>query len=154
MKSEQAHLHFSATCFNRSWELLEMADRSPDQGRELVATAQASLYHWIQRPDVTPKHLSIGLWLVARVHSVLGHPEEAYRVAQDCLAVSREEELDAFCMAYAYEAVCRAALLCGDEGLAREQLAAACDCAGRVEDVENRALIDADLAELTARCGG
>lgn len=153
MKPDEAHLHFSATCFNRSWELLELPERSPAEDRELIATAQASLYHWIQRPDVTPKHMSIGLWLVARVHAVLGHATEALRVAQDCLDLSRDEDLEPFCLAYAHEAVCRAAWVAGDGALAREHLALVIEYAGRVEG-EDRALIDADVAELRTRCAG
>ena len=46
-----AHRHFSASCFNGVWELIDKPHRSPDEDRLMVSMCHASLYHWRQRPD-------------------------------------------------------------------------------------------------------
>ena len=63
-----AHRHFATDCFNRVWEMLEKPDRSADEDRMMVAMSHASLFHWQQRADCTPRNLSVGYWLISRVY--------------------------------------------------------------------------------------
>lgn len=48
-----AHRHFSASCFNGVWELIDKPHRSSDEDRLMVSMCHASLYHWRQRPIAT-----------------------------------------------------------------------------------------------------
>ncbi len=73
---------------------------------------------------------------------------EAMRHAQDCLGVSESTSLSPFYMAYAHEAITRAAVIGGDMDLARSHLSQAVQFSGDVSDAENKKLIDADLKEL------
>ena len=57
---EAAHKYFAAYCFNHAWDLIEKADRTPEDDRALVALNQASLFHWSQRPDNDDKRRSVG----------------------------------------------------------------------------------------------
>ena len=107
-----AHRHFSAACFNETWALLDKANRTPEENRQMIATAWASLYHWTQRPDCTSQHLSVGYWQVSRVHAVLNLAQEARRYAEVCDAYSHD--LPPFYRGYAQEALARAAALTGD----------------------------------------
>lgn len=60
--STPAHEHFSKTCFNSFWDLIDKASRSPREKEEMIHMAHASLYHWSQRNDCTDQNLSIGCW--------------------------------------------------------------------------------------------
>jgi hypothetical protein len=70
--ADQAHRHFSASCFNLAWELIDKPDRTAEDDEQMVRLAQASLWHWTQRSDCTDKNLSIGYWQVSRVCALLG----------------------------------------------------------------------------------
>ena len=76
-----AHKQLAAQCFSAAWKLLDKPERSADDDDQLVMLAQASVWHWTQRPDCTPKNLSIGYWQLARVYAVLKRPAEALHYA-------------------------------------------------------------------------
>jgi hypothetical protein len=46
-----AHRFFAAHCFNHAWELIEKPDGLPEEDRLMVALNQASIFHWLNRPD-------------------------------------------------------------------------------------------------------
>ena len=137
-----AHRFFSADCYNRAFGLME----NPSDTVPLVACAQASLYHWLQRPDCTNLNLSIGYWQVSRVYAVCGQAENALRYGQLCLTASEGEP--PFYQGFAYEALARAAKLAGDTAALTEHLATAHTCAAQVADAEERQMLEADLATL------
>ncbi len=61
---------------------LENPDRTQAEDEEMLHAAHASLYHWLQVGTVL--HHQRGLWMIARVHAVLGHAAEALRYASRC----------------------------------------------------------------------
>lgn len=148
MNIKEAHQHFSCECFNETWSLLELSERTPEEVRKMIASSHASLYHWLNREDCTPENLSIGLWQLARVYVVADSPLEALKNAKDCLEISKSNSLSSFCMAYAHEAVCRAALLGKDVETARRHLEFAKTHAAIVSEEHDKKLIDSDLREL------
>jgi hypothetical protein len=142
----EAHHYFSGHCFNAAWDLIEKKDRTAADNRLMVALSQASIYHWLNRPDVTDKNVSIGYWQASRVQSLAGAPEEAKRCAETCLAFS--SGLEPFYQAYAYEALARAARGLGDTRAAAAHLKTARDLAGAVKDGKARSALEADLESL------
>ncbi len=148
MELAKAHQEFSCECFNQTWGLLDLEERSEQQVMEMISTAHASLYHWRQREDCTPENLSIGLWQLARVYAVAKSPQEAMRSAKACLKISEDQGLSPFCMAYAHEAVCRAAAIGGDKETAETHLELTKSHAEGVTDDHDRKLIDADIEAL------
>ncbi len=48
---QAAHKYFAAHCFNSAWDLIEKKDRTSEDDRLMVALNQASIFHWLQRPD-------------------------------------------------------------------------------------------------------
>lgn len=142
-----AHRKFAAECFNLSWDLMEKAERSTADDVTLVALAQSSLWHWMQRPDCSDKSLSIAHWLLARVYCVTRRPEEAVRYAALSLDFARKRGVPAFALAYAHEGCARAAALRGDEPALREHLREARANAERL-DPDNRTRLLADLATI------
>lgn len=67
-----AHRFFAADCFNRAWELIDKPDRTSDDDLRMISLAQASLWHWTERPDCTPRNLSIGYWQLSHIYSAVG----------------------------------------------------------------------------------
>lgn len=141
-----AHKYFSAHCFNRAWDLIEKADRSPEEDRLMVALNQASLYHWSQRPDCTDQNRSVGYWQASRIQAILGNAVEAQHYAEICLSFSHD--LEPFFLGYAYEALARAAKVAGNSADFDEYLATARAKAKSVTSKEDREFLESDLASL------
>jgi hypothetical protein len=126
--------------------LLEKPMRTPEDERLMVAMNQASIYHWLNRPDCEPKHLSVGFWQASRIHAVLRNAAEARRYADVCLSYS--EDLPPFFVGYAHEALARAALVANDAATAGHHLAVATKHAAQVGRQDDRELLLKDLDEL------
>jgi len=141
-----AHRYFSATCFNRTWELLDKADRTAEETEAMVACCLASLWHWRQRPDCTRRNLSIGYWQLSRVYAVAGQAQNCWRYGELCLRASEGEE--PFYLGYAYEALARAARLAGDSDLTRQYLRHAEELVGQLSEGEEREMLTKDLNSL------
>lgn len=141
-----AHRYFAGACFNRTWELLDQADRTPEDDEAMIACCLASLWHWQQRPDVSRRNLSIGYWQVSRVYAVLGQAQNAWRYGELCLRISEGEE--PFYVGYAYEALARAAQLAGDANLTQQYLRHAEELAAHLPEGEEREMLVQDLRNL------
>jgi len=135
----------AADLFNRAWDLLE-AERSPEQDRELLATALASWLHW--RRVGTPTNRSVADWQVARVYAVLGDPLQAEAHARASLQTAEEHALGPFYVGYACEALARAAAVAGNDGERDRWLDRARQEAAAVPEAEERSLLEADLKTI------
>ena len=147
--NEQAvHERFSVECFNLAWDLLDRSDRSPEQDEEMIRLSVASTWHWTKRSDCTAENRSVGLWQTSRIHSVLGHTEEARRYASLCVQESSKEGVGVFFLAYAYEATARAEALAGNASVATAALEQAQRLLERIEDAEARSMLEQDLDDV------
>ena len=140
---QSAHRHFSAHCFNAAWDLIDKQARTPDEEEQMLLLAQASLWHWTQREDCTPRNLSVGYWQLARIYALLGWPEEAWRAGEAALRFAENEP--PFYRGYAHEALARAAMLAGDVSRQKHHLNEARWCAAEVTDAGERAALETDL---------
>lgn len=129
--------------FNTTWELIDTAERSPDQDLRMVHMAHASRHHWAQVGE--PVNLARGEWQVSRVYAILGRAEPARFHGERCLEICREHGIADFDLAYAYEALARAAAVAGDESERDRRLAQARVAAEAVADPEDREHLDEDL---------
>jgi hypothetical protein len=141
-----AHRYFSADCFNKTWELIDKANRTRDEDRRMLSCAFASLWHWTQREDCTDKNLSIGFWQISRVYSLLGESVNAAEYADQSLL--HAAQLEPFYRGYAHEALARAATVEGHTERAAHHLKEAFAFASQVNDVEERAMLEKDLQSL------
>jgi hypothetical protein len=141
-----AHKYFAAHCFNAAWDLLEKSTRTVEEERLMVAMNQASIYHWLNRPDCEPKYLSVGYWQASRIHAVLGNAVEARRCAEVCL--SHSGGLEPFFLGYAHEALARAAYVADENEIAAKHLELATAQAALVGRKEDRELLLKDLQYL------
>ena len=101
-----------------------------------------------QRPDCTPRNLSVGYWQLARVYAISGRPAEGLRYADRCLAIGEEAALAPFSIAYAHEARARALDVAGDKAESETALAKARELTAQVTDEESKKLLEADLKTI------
>ena len=142
----QDHKKLSVDCFNRAWELLDKKDRTKEDDERMVSLAHASLAHWRMREDCTDRNLSIGYWQLSRVYAVLGQGDNAERYGGLCMHVSGQEP--PFYLAYAHEALARAALLNERRELFDKHLAEAKTLVSQVTDADEKKMLEDDLAQL------
>lgn len=141
-----AHRYFAADCFNRAWLLIDKPDRTSDDDQQMISLAQASLWHWTQRPDCTPRNLSIGYWQLSHIYSAVGLAHEARRYADLCLRHSGNEP--PFFLGFAYEALARAARVACDEETVARHLETALHYASQVDDPEDRTALEDKLSQF------
>lgn len=142
------HRALAAGLFNRTWDLLEVEDRTPRQDAEMIDTAHASAWHWRQVGNAANE--ARGHWMLARVYSVLGHGQEALwhaTRANEVLEAGGDgiEDWDA---AAAAEAMARALVATGDLAAAAEWKARAQRLLAGVADPDDRGVVEGDLATL------
>lgn len=142
---QAAHKFFSANCFNQAWDLIDKAERTPDEDEQMIRLGLASMYHWSQRTDCTPNNLSIGYWQVSRIYALLSQVENARHYGKLCLKVSQEADLPPFYLGYANEALARAEAIAGDKSRMNDYLAQANQAAQQISDLESKEALLNDL---------
>lgn len=142
---QQAHRFFSTDCFNKTWENIEKnGARSYEENMEMLHTAIASLWHWSQREDVTPRELSIGHWQVARVYCLIRQPHNARRYGLLALQYAKEAS-SAFLCGYAYETLAHAEMIANNRVAMKVYLEKAYDMLAQIEEQEDKQLLASDL---------
>lgn len=134
----EAQLHFAKGFNGKTWALLDNQGRTQAENESLVDYAHASLAHW--RAAGTGVHLQRGVWMLARVYTVLGNAQIALQYAARCLELTAhyKDLLSDFDFAFAHECMARARALAGEKAEAQNYIAKA-DNAGKViTDVEDR----------------
>ncbi len=147
-----AHQYYSAYCFNTTWDLIEKADRTPQEDEEMISRAQASIWHWGERADCDDTTRSVGYWQLSRVYALVGQAENARHYGQLSLKFAAEDL--PFFRGYAYEALARAEMVAGNAQKMDEYLALAREYAGRVPDVEDRKILESDLDQIKIETAG
>jgi hypothetical protein len=134
--------------FNRAWTLLDLPARTPEEDDELIDTAYASAYHWLQVG--TPANRARSQWQLSRVYVLLGRPEPALYHARRCLAwcQAHPKALEDWDLPYAHEALARAHALAGDAEAAQRHAGLARELGAGVAGAEDREHLDDDLATL------
>jgi hypothetical protein len=134
--------------FNHAWTLLRLPERTPEQDDELIHAAHASRHHWGEVG--TAANRARGEWQLSRVYATLGRAEPALHHARRCLACCEEnpEAIEDWDLPFAYEALARAHRLAGDEDEAARCEARARELGEKIEDPEDRELLEADLKTL------
>jgi DNA-binding transcriptional MerR regulator len=135
--------------FNGVWRLMETEDRTPAQDDRMLHMAHASRYHWEQVG--TAANLARGEWLCSRVYTVLGRVEPARHHAQRVLEICQENGIGDWDLAYAHEALARAAAAAGDQTALERHLADARAAADQISDAGDRDQLLGDLATIPAR---
>ncbi len=146
MTEREWHRKQAASLFNHVWRLLEKRKRTPDEDDEMIHAAHASRYHW--GVVGKPVQRAIGDWQISHVYAVLKRPEPAMYHAKRCLAVCRKHGLRDFPLAFAYEALARAAAIAGRSRERDQFLRQAKSAASGIKDEGDRKLVLSDLATI------
>lgn len=135
--------------FNRVWELLELPTRTQAEIDEMIHAVHVSCYVWSQVG--APANVARGEWQCARVYATLGRFEPALWHARRCLELTEtggEGFEDWDLPGGAQQAMAHAHLAAGDLEEARRWAALARAGAARIEDAEDREIIESQIAEL------
>jgi DNA-binding transcriptional MerR regulator len=143
----------AADLFNLVWTLLEQTGRTTEDDDRMIHAAHASRYHWGQVGG--PEQLAIGEWQCARVYSVLGRAEPALHHARRCLEIATAgrtagtaNAVPDWLVASAHEGLARAYLVAGQRESALAARAEAGATLAKVEDPEDRQVVQDDLGSL------
>ncbi len=137
--------------FNRTWQYLEMPDRTQEQDDYMIHMAHASRFHWEESGLGTAANNARGEWQVSRVYAVVGRAEPAIYHARRCLEICEANGIRDFDIAYAYEALARAHAVAGDGDEARRYAGLAGVARDGIAEDDERELFDSDLATLPVR---
>ena len=142
------HRQLGAGLYNRTWDLMEVEDRTADQDDELVDTAHASAWHWRQVGNEA--NASRAHWILSRVYAVLGRGQEALYHArrQNEIIELGGEGFEPWDAPSGAEAMARALALAGDKAGAAEWKAKASRLVSAIPGAEDRAVIENDIATI------
>ncbi|MFG0284638.1 MAG: hypothetical protein ACF8R7_09475 [Phycisphaerales bacterium JB039] len=149
------HRRLGVNLFNHVWALLDKSGRTANEDFEMLHAAHASLWHW-SRPGVGgPVNLVRGEWQVSRVYATLGRSEPALGHGRRCLALCEAHGIGGFDLAFAHEAIARAAAVAGDDRLRDQHLGRAREAAQSITDAGDREHTLTELASIPqAPAGG
>ena len=140
------HRRFAIDLFNRSWDLLEQEERTPDDDAEMLAAAFGSAYHWKQVG--TAENVALADHQIAKVASHVGQPELALHYARRALEAIEIGRFGDWQLAAAYEGMARAYATAGDAAQ-RDYWVQRCTVAlGAVPDAADRSVVAEQLLNL------
>lgn len=148
MSGKHDHRRLAVDLFNRTWELLDKNERTPAEVDEMVHAAHASCYHWSQAG--TAVNLARGEWQISRVYSVLGRGEPAQYHARRSLVICQENDIRDFDLAFAYEALARAAVVLEDNEGVEEYLALAKEAGDQIAEQDDKDYFFTELEKVKA----
>lgn len=141
----EAHRRYAVDANNSTWDLIDLADRTPDQDEDMLRRAYAAAYHWDRALGRSGENEARASWLLSRVQLLVGEPQLSLRYAEHCLEVCERHGIVDFDLAFAHEARGRAL-----RSLGRDKEATAAWAAARavpIEDDEDREHLEEELTE-------
>jgi hypothetical protein len=145
---EATHRRLAVDLFNRSWQLLELENRTPAQDDELIHVVHSAAFHWGEIGNAARRARSENQ--CARVYAALGRPEAALHHAQRSLELVRDggDGFEDWDLATALEVVARAHLAAGNRAEAEHYATLAQSELDTIAEPEDREIIESQLAEL------
>jgi hypothetical protein len=143
------HRAIGIDLFNRTWEFMGKQDRSVEDDDAMLHMAHASAHHWrAEGTGATANNLARSEWQVSRVYTLLGRGEPAGYHARRCLEICQANGIGDWDLAYAYEALARAASVAGDAVEADSWAGHARRAAEEIAEDDDRDAVLADLATI------
>lgn len=146
LSEKEMHRKFAVEAFNSTWTLLDKAERTRDEDAEMIHMAHASRYHWGQIGS--PLHFARGDWQISRVYAVLGFGVMAFKYAKRCLELCEKNDIGDFDLAFAYEALARAAQVSGDVSNASGYMRFAKETGEYIEKEEDKEYFFRELSSI------
>lgn len=134
--------------FNRTWGLLESADRTAADDRAMLASAMASRLHW--QSIGTDVNYAAGDWLVAHVASRLGYADLAldFAAAAHERVTAAQPPPDGWLLASTMEGLARAHDAAGHDEERDRWADEARRVLDTVDDQEDREIIASQIASI------
>ncbi|HEX8080923.1 MAG TPA: hypothetical protein VF557_11975 [Jatrophihabitans sp.] len=149
------HRAIGVELFNRVWELMDKQDRTVEEDDAMLHMAHASAHHWrAEGTGATANNLARSEWQVSRVYAVLGRGEPAGYHARRCLQICQANGIGDWDLAFAYEALARAAGVAGDTAVAASWTDQALRAVEDIAEDEDRKAVLTDLATIPGLSGG
>ena len=143
------HRAIGIDLFNRTWDLMGKQDRTVEEDDAMLHMAHASAHHWrAEGAGATAENLARSEWQVSRVYTVLGRGEPAGYHARRCLEICQANGIGDWDLAFAYEALARAASVAGDLAAADSWAEQARRAAEDIVEDEDRDAVLTDLATI------
>jgi DNA-binding transcriptional MerR regulator len=145
------HRTLGVDLFNKTWTLMEKPTRTPEENDEMIHCAHASAYHWLQVG--TRANRARSEWQCSRVHVILGQVDQALYHARRCheiVEANEDASMKDWDLPGAYEALARAHLAAGHREEAAHWAALGREATARVEDEDDRQVMEADFATIDA----
>lgn len=140
------HKELAVHLFNQTWDLMDKADRTPEEDLLMLHKAHASLYHWLQVG--TRLHEARGRWQVSRVYAVLKWHQPALAHGESSLRLCLDNGFGDFDLAFGYEAVARAHKLAGNGAEAMKFVELGRNAASAIQKAEDRNYVLKELASI------
>ena len=148
---DQWHRWFAVECNNRAWDLIEKAQRTAAEDREMLHAACASAFHWSKVG--TPIHVARCDVTLSYAHALLGHPGMAMLYAKNSLAFFETNQCEDWDLAFAHAAMAQAAAVARDKELHGRHYMLAQQHGEAVRDPENRRIFMESFSRIPAAIG-
>jgi hypothetical protein len=146
MSSNASQRELAVAAFNRTWELIDTEQRTPEQNREMLTAACASRHLW---NDIGgPEQFATGDWQVAHVACLLGHASMALDFAVAAYVTASTSDVPQWLVASTCEGLARAHSLAGHDMERDEWIQRAHEILSGIDDAEDRELIESQLATI------
>jgi len=142
------HRRLADELFRHTWSLIERADRGPEEDAEMVNAVHAGRWHAGRAEGGGTTDLAVAEWQISHVYAITGRAEPALHHARALLRICEEGHLGDYVLAYAYEALARAAAVGGDAVECEKWLEKGWVAAEQVSDSSVRERIESDLARI------
>jgi hypothetical protein len=143
---EDVHKKLAVDLFNLTWNLLDKKDRMKEEDDKMIHAAHASRFHWGEVG--TPLEFERGEWQISRVYSVLKRSEPAIYHAQRCLEICKQQDIEDFDIAFAYEALARAYAIAGQRARCEENMEQARKAGEQIKKADDKKYFFSELETI------
>jgi hypothetical protein len=143
------HRFFAVECNNGSWDLIEKADRTEQDDRNMLYMAYSAAYHW--SIIGTPLNGARADMLLSQVHSALSQGDAAMVYARRALNFCENNTCEDWDLAFAHAGIALAAGVAGEADLHRRHYALAKQHGEAIKDEEDRRIFKENFAKISDR---
>lgn len=140
------HRQVAVEQFNRTWDLIDLAERTADDDAEMLLAAATSRWHWAKVG--TAENVAAGDWQVAHVAALLGHGDLSHAFASRNLAAATHGGWTGWQLASAHEGMARASAVVGDHAARDQHVTEAERALADEPDPDNAAVVRQQLASI------
>jgi hypothetical protein len=141
--TDELHRELGKQIYNGTWDLIDQADRTPEQDRLMLVSACASWWHWDKAG--TEQNRATADWQVAHVASLLGYGDLALEFASSALERVEAGSMDDWMRASALEGLARAHAAAGHQAERDDAVRMAREALADISEEDERTLIASQI---------